>query len=96
MFGGRGHRSRLSDSLAVPKAFVVTKQEELVFTNRTASGRAELVLLERLCLVGEIVSGIEDVVAVFRQTPKKDSPGTRIDDAALDDELHETDDLEED
>src|SRR5262249_22274698 len=51
--------------LAIPKALVKTEEECFVFTNRTANGRAKLILLQRLSLTCEVkvIGGVDRVIA---------------------------------
>src|SRR5215472_16525984 len=62
-FGKRGHCASLRFALAVAKSLVVSKEESLILDDGSAERSAELVLLERLGLSGEVIRRVERVVA---------------------------------
>ena len=57
------HGSGIGFALPVAEAFVIPEEKRLVFHDRPAKGRAELVLLQRLHAPGEVVGGIHRIVA---------------------------------
>ncbi len=49
--------------MEIAKDLVVGEGEEMIYAKRTDGGSAELVLLQGLHVFGEVVAGVESVVA---------------------------------
>ena len=62
-FGRGRHRGLRRHPLPIAKALVVAEEERAVAFQRAAERDAELILLERLDLFGEVTLGVEGVVA---------------------------------